>query len=844
MQRVIKDFTHDEIILNTHYIRAFNKEEKDSLLVVSKNIHTGEKVMREYPEPKVPVFVALPQYKTKDYLEFQSKDKLVEHWVSYRYRVFELARLLKMDNFVDRLRAKQLEAKHIHLDKRLFGSDLHIEDMVMMEFFKFCLTRDENGTVMIDFPKVDHFHLGGLDIETDINVSDEKNEQPVIANTAIDGENWKIVTACLVNPEYKGQQEVMNDIETFKKDFKATLIEHINNIDLDEDDPKKKAKIEAEHKKLLLSYVDKLDLELTFETDEREVIKKPTEFLFKKANPDYCYIYNAKFDIEHMNIRADELGMKYSDLFQFRPDTPSYINFNYRSEDPDPKKREHYYNAYNPTKIVDQLLQYAQLRRGKLFASYSLDAVAKRHIGVSKLDYSKICSYIGDFPYVDFKNFIIYNIIDVFMMLMLDKITNDCYSQVYSRFNLCTEWGRIAKPMKRTVNVFDTLADIQGFKAGNEINSLFVDMKKERLKKVERLDPGLYNVIMQLRAASADDNPYRITGGCVAEPTKVREGTAKNNIYDFDVKRYRKLKNCADLDASSMYPNNIIANNGSKTTLFGILAKLNGVSDHNIAQLGALSLLNENYNSVGHYFFNTPMAEELIKEYYDVKPIYKRRVEEIAGYCDEDLEFDPKNKFFDVYRKLFNRLYQTKYDEKDIEAGAPSLSKYFLSNDASYIRLSYYDTLVEMRLTGEGTFNQMCGFEGKGFICGQVINKDRLIKDCHEDYIATMIPRNTDTKIGELITRGMFSNQQIEEITISKIKPFNLDLNGFKFNAMGRLLFWDISCVTPLTYELYEVINNDGGISDCGVLLKLYSDYEINKNNRISVTQSIMLYKK
>lgn len=847
MYRVMKDFSHDELIINTHYIRPRNREEDDSLLVVSKNIKTGEKIMREYPKPQVPVYILSPKYKKKDYLEFAKKEELEEHWVSYRYRVFELARLLKFNDFTDKLRKKQVEASHIHLDKRLFGTDLHIEDLVMKEYFKFCLNRDESGNIVIDFPKIDHFDIGGLDIEIDVKEEAEREDQPVIANTVIDNKSWKILTSCLINDRYKGQKEVMEDIDKFKKEFHQILYDHIENINVDEDDPKKKAKVEATVKNLIHSMADQLDLTLTFETDEREVIRKPVEFLFKKANPDICYIYNAMFDIGHMKVRAEKLNMDYDELFQFRPDTPKYTNFIYKNDDPDPKKREHYYNAYNPTKIVDQLLQYAQLRRGKLFASYSLDAVTKREIGVSKLDYSKICSYIGDFPYVDFKMFIIYNIIDVFMMLVLDRMTNDCYSQLYTRLNLCTEWGRIAKPMKRTVNVFDTLADVQGFIAGNEINALFVKLNRERLKKIEKANPGLYNVIMQLRAANTDDkndNPYRIQGGHVADPNKIRQGTAKNNIYDFPVNVFRKLVNCADLDAASMYPNNIIANNGSKTTLYGILQSINGKTGDNLPQRANLALLNENFSSIGEHFFNLPNVENILQDYYEVKPVYKRRVPEISGYNTADINFDPKNKFMEKYRKLLWKMQNSKYDPKDVEAGVQPISKYFLSNDNNYIRFSYYNTLIELKLEGEGTFNELCGFKNKGFICGELLMKDAIIKDRHEDYISYLAPSGNYPKLGETLFKRNFTDEEMLEMIQAKVKPFTMNLNGHKFNAMGRLLFWDKdSALYPLHGTLSEVINDKGTVSESGVLLQLRNSYDIDKNNRLQVTQSIMLYK-
>ena len=266
--------------------------------------------------------------------------------------------------------------------------------------------------------------------------------------------------------------------------------------------------------------------------------------------------------------------MDYPSLFQYK-DQPVCTSFIYNSTDPDPTKREHYYNSRNPTKILDQLLVYYQLRRSSNFSKYSLDATAKRELGVGKLDYSMHCNYIGDFPYVAYKHFLMYNIIDIFMMLCLDKVTNDTFSQVYSRFNLCTEWGRVAKPLARTTNVFDNLWKAQGFIPANEINSIFVWLTKDKLNRLKEKSPDLYNVVAQLKEANVpkdqkDKNPYRIKGGCVSSPNKIDPSIKENKVYKIPIKTYNHFEAAADDDATAMYPSNTEANNGSKSTLLGV----------------------------------------------------------------------------------------------------------------------------------------------------------------------------------------------------------------------------------------------------------------------------------
>lgn len=839
MKRVINDFKNNELILN-----AFYNSWIDTLVITSKDIHTGNKIIRWYEKPKVPIYLSKPDKVNKEHEEYAAKENLDLYYVPYKWREYEIARLLEIYDFADRVKSGAIERGHIHLDKRCFGTDLHIEDIVLKEYFKFCLSKDENGSLTVDFPKVDKFHLGGLDIETDIMVSDEPSEQPVIANTAIDNRSWKIKTVCLINEKYNGQKEIMENPEQFKIDFKKELIDHINKIDMDIDDPGKKKKTEESMIKTILEMVDRLDLDLSFSNDERDVIAEPVKFLMNNQNPDFVYIYNAKFDIDHMRMRSEKLKMDYDSLFKFQ-DKEAWTIFAYKNDDSDPKRRKHFYNANNPTKIVDQLLQYAQLRRSKLFASYSLAAVTQREIGVGKLDYTKITNYIGEFPYVDFKMFLIYNIIDVFIMLVLDHFTNDCYSQVYTRLNLCTEWGRIATPMARTTSVFDTLADIQGYISGNELNSRFLRLGKKRLEKIKKSNINLYNIIMQLKAADVDDpddNPYRIKGGEVADPNKIDRSLSDVQIHDINVKNVRKLTNCADLDALAMYPNNIIANNGSKTTLIGILNSINGREGDNLPQTAALSLLNENIVSIGHNFFDTLTAEELIKDYYKVKPKYKKRLEEIEGFCEGNVLLK-NSPFLNDYKKLIKALYKTRYDQKDKDAGAPKFNNYFFSNDSNKIKLSYYDTLIEMELEGELTFNQQLGIPGKGFICGRLLTKESILENHNHEYI-NMIPENMSYNLGNRIYTDVIPEEDIRNLTIAKSKPYVLKLGDESVDILDRLLFWNNNlAITPLSVNVYEIYGNNGQISKNTLLVKFNCSYNVGKT-KLHVTQSMFIYRR
>ena len=90
-----------------------------------------------------------------------------------------------------------------------------------------------------------------------------------------------------------------------------------------------------------------------------------------------------------------------------------------------------------------------------------------------------------------------------------------------------------------------------------------------------------------------------------------------------------------------MYPSNIEANNGSKTTLIGRIEKLNGIANPKLGRHCALSIINNNVANIGHYFFNLPSASSIINEHYNLNPI--KEVEKSTYYNEEEeIEIDFK----------------------------------------------------------------------------------------------------------------------------------------------------------------------------------------------------------
>lgn len=825
MYRLKEIFKDDDILLNTIY-----ESDRDFLVLTMKNALTGRKKLISLPHPEVPIYITKDP-NPKEYKEFAKKDEVVKKYVPHKFREYNIARELGIKNFAKLVREGKMESKDIYLNKRLFGADNLIEDAVMKEYCKHYTIDLGNNNFETNFPRVDSFHIGGLDIETDITVSDDPLEQPVIVNTYVDGKTWTVYSECLINDRFNGQKEIMEDLDKFKKELNDFLINHIESISMGNKDKEKAIK------NLITKNIKNMKYVINFRDNDLDVIKNINKKVFSEINPDFLLIYNAQYDINHQVNRVKHAYPKFrsDDLFKYKnEDTYTYINT--RNQNTTFSKRFHYFDFHNPTKVVDQMLLYYQLRKANIYDKFSLDATCNRELGIGKLDYSKICNFIGDFPYVDYKSFLIYNIIDVLAMLFLDLVTNDIMSIVYTRFSLATEWNKVNVSLPSTTNAFDFYNELQGFIPANNINPLLVNLKKENVAIIEKNNPGLINVIKQLKKVATskkEENPYRIEGGLVTSPNLIDDRVKDPDIYKIGIKTYNKFGLCADLDATSMYPSNIEANNGSKTTLIGRIEKLNGIANPKLGRNCALSIINNNIASIGHYYFNLPKASDLIHEYYGITPI-KKEVKSTFYNEEEEvkLDFTTNKKQAELIKKLYRNCYNTSFDDKDTNAGAPSVNKLFFTSDDNKIEFSYYDTKIEIE--SNIPFNEVLGVKGAGFICGHT--KESTIYNLNHEYKESLLPTK-ETFNTKFISSGSLTDTQLEEIRNAKRVVYKLILDNYEYSVINRLIFYSDKINKKIDYEIYDIIEDSN-------LFKIKFKSQVESDGLIiNITQSIVAYK-
>lgn len=833
MKRLKEYWKEGNLLLECHYDK-FN----DIVTLLMINPETRDKKMISLKDIKIPIYVAKDNVDIPNYLDYIETKKTKEIYVNAKFREWNIARAMGFNKFTELVRNKVIDKTHIYLNKRLFNADTEVEDLIIEDYVRYHAKMD-GDRFLTEFPQIDQFHIGVFDIESDITVKpDNHGAFPINMISYIDNKDYKCYSVFVKNPEYNKQDELINHQEQFKKEMKEYIVNYLDNIDIDEIDEEKKAIKTETIKKSFKDLLENISFEIKAFDTEKEMIEDFYRHVFSEKAPDILMAYNTKYDMGQTEARCKTLGIDFDKIIRYKGFASAH-QFKIGNDNPITIKRFHDYYTRNMTKVVDYMLIYYHLRRANNYAKQSLDATARREIGVGKLDFSKICNWIGDFPYKDFKTFLMYNIIDNISLLLTERNTNDIYSTIYTRFDVNTEWTRMFKPMDSVTNTFDNIPKLNGFVPGNNINKVLLGLDRRYIRDIQKKDEGLYNVAVALRGEDVDEdgNVKKVEGGFVSNPNNVSMKIRKNKVYGLSPKGFFRIEDAADSDAKEMYPSHIRGNNSSKGTLIGTISRIGEDNSSLIGHKASISFINQNFDSMGQLLFNLPSAEDLTKSYFGVERKVKSR-DLITGEFNNDPEvlLNVSNKEYYRDIKTFWRiLYGTRYDDKDIDAGRPSINKAFITSDSKEISFQYYDTKVDIHINNEESFNRLIGISGQGFIFGSLVTKDNKLINKNNDYIEHLIPTKLpQDMIMEKISEGMLSEQEYEDIMNAKLTPIKLNFDGTTLIATKGLFFWDKTICSNFTYELFSTKD------DHEYLLILKSNFK--KSIDIDITQSMIIY--
>lgn len=538
-------------IMPLNFIYDNPKDGDDTIMIVYKDINTGEKFVKNIAKPEIVIYIVKEQYRGKT----PTIEEPLNFSGSYRADFFKKEQC-------DAIRCRYRSRKYVAAKKLgipvedvdtnpfVAGTDVKIEHWYFVEF----LHEYSN-----DLPKP--LTVGYFDIEADTRgyatseLSYNYGKFPITVVTYISDARHQVYVFIIDNPEYGRMQEIKDNLDKMKKEMK------------DRFDP-----LYGENEYNLVIFENEIDLIAAFWR------------LVNVLEDDFALAWNAPFDVGNLSKRPYVLGYDPRDIICSKKCDAKVINF---KEDKDTfvvHKKKHIMKFGIPTIIEDFMRMYAGIRsaRGKI-PSFALDFIAQRE-GVGHKDTYE--GTINEFLLRDFWNYIVYNVNDVWTMVAINRKVNDT-SDVYSRmlesavtsdqvFTSTTIWAQFIKNdleanldrvlcNNRNKNTSATQEIIElGYDSdvidANEDTGDDEEINDEELKQI------LDNIAdQQSLIDKKTGKKKKFNGALVLNTARSRyTGTKINGVKNNYVHR-----NTIDMDITAEYPTAISIMNASNDTFVG-----------------------------------------------------------------------------------------------------------------------------------------------------------------------------------------------------------------------------------------------------------------------------------
>ena len=397
-------------ILNTAYVGRKKTEDgkvtKDFIFILYKDCDTGAKKTHIIYEPLFTFYQLRPEYQVPDHnLSFIEREKVIPRTCKYSDLLRAIAEVTEntqfyMNNISD---GNPNENRKLHTCPDIFMSDMNIEN-----YYRFLFSLSY---------KNEPFKLakGFMDIEADIKYSNgefpEPGEVPINAIAYCDDAHNTVYQFLLNDPNNPLVQQYK---ESFSKydllgDLKQFVINAVGG-----------------YKKAVKYGVDKLEYKIVFFDDELEMIDKMFKVV-KATTPDFVEFWNMAFDFDYIMARLEVLGVDPSSIICDERIKQSFLRFYVDERNKNEyAERGDFASLSSFTVFIDQMIQFASRRKGRgRYPSFKLDAIGETVAGVNKLDYSHITNSLGELPYLAFKTFSFYNVMDVIVQKCIEVSTQD-----------------------------------------------------------------------------------------------------------------------------------------------------------------------------------------------------------------------------------------------------------------------------------------------------------------------------------------------------------------------------------------------------------------------------------
>lgn len=509
-------------LMNTLYHRGediLDGKIKDYLTIVYKDTDTGLKYKQEIANPDYKYYISKSDRMTGYNRLFATEDEVEE--VIVPYKDLERSIALSTGNkqfFYNNINSgNRNENRKLHLDPRVFNSDMNIQDHYRLRF-KLGYNEDTTCSISKSFFDIE---VDGINIMGDFP---EPGEAPINAASLILQEQKQVYVFLLrnkANPQIAEFEEEVNSGTIFPE-LKRFVTGAVGGAQIAQ-------KYNVDFKYNFLFYDEENEIYLI----------KDIFSVFNKFKPDFAVAWNMAFDIPYIIARILKLGYNPAEImchpdFKYKV-ADYYVDERNKNEF---AERGDFARISSYTIFLDQMIHFASRRKGtNRFKAFNLDYIGECIPKVKKLDYKHITTNIAELPYKSYKTFVFYNIMDTIVQYCIEYVTNDL-NYVFSKANQnCTRYEKVHRQTRYLFNRGALIFRENGFIIGNNTNA-FNQKPKEKYSGAFVADPKQIN-----------------------EYSKVRIEGKLVDIYN----------NCVDLDYTSLYPNCMLQMNIAPNTQIGML---------------------------------------------------------------------------------------------------------------------------------------------------------------------------------------------------------------------------------------------------------------------------------
>lgn len=548
----------------------------DTMTIIYKDNKTREKHSYVIYKPEY-MYYYLP-YDPGYHQFFIERDKLEAVTCRYHDLDKSIAEKLNVLNFYyDNIKSgNRRENQLLHTSNQIFGSDISINNFYRMKF-------NEQYTNEIT-PITRAF----LDIETDIHYCNndfpEPGQVPINAISYFEYDSKKLYTYLLDDPNNPKIEEFKHNCSSISNEFKSFLADTLGGVD-----------------KLNKLKLQDISIRVFMFKEEIGLIQNVFERI-NRHRPDFLLVWNMAFDMPYIIERIKKLGYDPKDIICDREFTHKYCEYYIDERHKNMfEQRGDFADISSYTIYLDQMIQFASRRKGQsVFTNMKLDSIGEQVAGVHKLDYSNITINLGDLPYIDYRTFVKYNMMDVVVQYCIEEKTDDTNFVFNKALQNSTEYKKVHRQTiylaNRAIMRFKAYGD---YVCGNNVNK-FKDKPNEKYEGAFVSDPVLL-----------DDD------------VKMKINNVPINLID----------NGIDFDYTRLYPSITQEYNLAPNTQIGkivipqrVYENENSIHNPKFTRAGAFieDYTSDNFIEFAHRWFHVGSFEEVYKdifEYFTFKEI-------------------------------------------------------------------------------------------------------------------------------------------------------------------------------------------------------------------------------